>query len=206
MDEATRAKVFEPFFTTKEEGKGTGMGLASVYGTVINHHGAIEVDSEVGKGTTITVCLPLSQEVEKEEVVKKKVAKVRAGAKSNEASILIVDDEKALRVSTARLLRHNGYKVVTCKDGAEAISYYNKSWLDIDLVILDMNMPVINGQDTFVLMREINPDVKAILATGYGLDNSAQEVLGGIALGHIQKPYHIQDLVLQIEKALGRPS
>ena len=199
MDEATRAKVFEPFFTTKEQGKGTGMGLASVYGTIINHHGAIEVDSEVGRGTTMTVYLPLS----KKEAQKTHATVQAVAAKSGEARILLVDDEKGVRESTALLLRLKGYKVVTSEDGAEAVEYYQKSWQHIDLVILDMNMPVMNGRDAFVAMREMNPEVKAILATGYSLTANTQEILDEGALSYIQKPYRNDDLVQKMKLALG---
>ena len=113
-----------------------------------------------------------------------------------------MDDEKSVKESTAALLRGKGYKVVTAKDGGEAVEYYAKSWEHIDLVILDMNMPVMNGRDTFVAMRKINPDVKAILATGYSLDANAQEILDEGALSHIQKPYRVDDLVRQMEQAL----
>ncbi|MBT7699546.1 MAG: response regulator [Verrucomicrobia bacterium] len=199
MDEATRARVFEPFFTTKDQGKGTGMGLASVYGTAINHHGAIEVDSEVGQGTTFTVYLPLSEQEAQESQ-----AKVRAvAAKRSGARVLLVDDEKTVRTGTGELLRNRGYKVVTAENGVEAVEYYGKSWQHIDLVILDMNMPVMNGRDTLIAMREMNPEVKAILATGYSLDANAQEILDEGALSYIQKPYRVDDLVQQIEQALN---
>ena len=115
----------------------------------------------------------------------------------------MVDDEKSVRESTAALLRNKGYKVVTAKDGGEAVEYYRDSWQHIDLVILDMNMPVMNGRDTFVAMRKIDPDIKAILATGYSLDGNAQEILDEGALFHIQKPFRIHDLVPQIEQALS---
>jgi CheY-like chemotaxis protein len=111
-----------------------------------------------------------------------------------------------VRESTAALLRRRGYKVVTAEDGVKAVECYKTSWQHIDLVILDMNMPVMNGRDTFIAMRAMNPDVRAILATGFSLDSRAQEILDEGALGHIQKPYHVGDLVPQIEQALGGAS
>ena len=161
-------------------GHGPGLRLRPV----VNHHGAIEVDSKVGQGTTVTVYLPQSQQEAQEAA---EAGGTSAKGKGS-ARILIVDDEKSVKESTAALLRGKGYKVVTAKDGGEAVEYYAKSWEHIDLVILDMNMPVMNGRDTFVAMRKINPDVKAILATGYSLDNNAQEILDEGALFHIQKP------------------
>ena len=211
MDDETRSKIFEPFFTTKEQDKGTGMGLASAFGAVANHHGAIEVDSEVGKGTIMTVYLPLSQQEAQEAVgagTREQEAQEAVGAGTREqapgtARILMVDDEKIVREGTALLLRDEGCKVVTAENGVEAVEYYRKSWQHIDLVILDMNMPVMNGRDAFVAMREINPDIKAVLATGYSLGNDVQEILDMGGLFHIQKPFHIHDIILQIEEVLG---
>jgi two-component system cell cycle sensor histidine kinase/response regulator CckA len=131
---------------------------------------------------------------------------VQAVKKSSGARLLLVDDEKLVRISTAALLRNKGYEVVTSEDGQTAVEYYKKSWQHIDLVILDMNMPVMNGRDAFIAMREINADIKAILATGYSLDDRAQEILDEGALYHFQKPYHVQVLASQIEKVLDCPS
>jgi two-component system, cell cycle sensor histidine kinase and response regulator CckA len=202
MGEDTRSKVFEPFFTTKEQGKGTGMGLAAVFGTVVNHRGAVEVESEIGRGTTMTVCLPLSREEPREAEAGTHVA-TQAAAGSASARILVVDDEESVRECTATMLRHKGYRVVTCKDGAEAIDYYGKSWQRIDLVILDMNMPVMNGHDAFIAMRGINAGIRAMLATGYSLDDNAQEILHEGALSYIQKPFRMHELFVQVEQALG---
>jgi nitrogen-specific signal transduction histidine kinase/CheY-like chemotaxis protein len=202
MDEETRSKIFEPFFTTKEQGKGTGMGLAAVFGTVVNHRGAIEVESEIGRGTTMTVYLPLSREEPREAEAGGRVA-AQAATESAGAGILVVDDEEVVRECTARMLRRKGYRVATCKDGAEAVDYYRKSWQHIDLVILDMNMPVMNGHDAFIAMRGINAGIRAMLATGYSLDDNAQKILDEGALSYLQKPFRIDELVVQIERALG---
>jgi CheY-like chemotaxis protein len=139
--------------------------------------------------------------------VQEKTTGVAPNAKaSGTARILMVDDEKSVRETTALLLRNKGYKVVTAEDGVKAVEYYKTSWQHIDLVILDMNMPVMNGRDAFIAMRAMNPDIKAILATGFSLDSSSQEELDEGAHSHIQKPYHVNDLVPQIEQALGCPS
>jgi len=204
MDEETQSRAFEPFFTTKGQDKGTGMGLAAVFGTVVNHHGAIEVESEIGRGTTMTVYLPLSREEEPREAEAGMDVAAQAVAESASAGILVVDDEESMRECTATMLRHKGYRVVTCKDGAEAVDYYGKSWQHIDLVILDMNMPGINGHDAFIAMRGINAGIRAMLATGYSLDDNAQEILHEGALSYIQKPFQMHELFVQVEQALGR--
>jgi PAS domain S-box-containing protein len=198
MDEKTRAHLFEPFFTTKEQGKGTGLGLAAVHGTVVSHHGAIQVDSEVGKGTTMTLYLPLSRQETQEATRRGEPA---AGTPAR-ARIFIVDDEASLRESTAKLLRLRGYEVVTANDGRDAVEYYRKAWQSLDLVILDMNMPEMNGRDAFIAMRQINPDIKTILATGYSLDSNAQEILDEGVLSYIQKPFRVRELIEHMEQAL----
>jgi len=147
----------------------------------------------------VTVYLPLSQQEVQEAV---RAVGTSPGMKGT-ATILTVDDERSVTESTAALLRNQGYTVVTAKDGAEAVEYYTQSWEHIDLVILDMNMPVMNGRDTFIAMRKINPGIKAMLATGYSLDSNAQEILDEGALFHIQKPFRIHDLVPQTEQALS---
>jgi PAS domain S-box-containing protein len=203
MDEKTRARLFEPFFTTKEPGKGTGLGLASVHGTVANHRGAIEVDSEVGRGTTMAIYLPLLRQ----EVHQAQEATVRGGSLTKataSARILLVDDEEIVREFTARLLHRKGHEVLTANDGAEAVECYGRSWQQIDLVILDMNMPKMNGRDAFIAMRELNPHIKAIVATGYSLDSNVRELLDAGVLSYIHKPFRNEDLVRQVEQALGR--
>ena len=202
MDKETRSKMFEPFFTTKEQGKGTGMGLAAAFGTVVNHRGAIEVESEIGRGTTMTVYMPLATEEPQEAEAGMHVVAHAAAAEIASARILVVDDEEIVREFTAKLLRRRGYRVATCKDGAEAVEYYGESWQEIDLVILDMNMPVMNGHDAFIAMRGINADIRAMLATGYSLDDNAQAMLDEGVLSYIQKPFRINALIVQIEQAL----
>jgi len=198
MDESTRARVFDPFFTTKPQGKGTGMGLASAFGTVVSHNGSIEVSTEPGRGTKVTVHLPLCR-AERSG----KAPQAKSDRLPDTCRILLVDDEKAVRETTAVLLRCQGYEVDTCSNGHEAVEFFRKSFQSMDLVILDMNMPVMNGRDAFLLMREIDPDVKVILATGFSLDASAREILDEGARSHIQKPFRIRELVELIEQVLG---
>jgi len=199
MDQKTQKRMFEPFFTTKPQGEGTGMGLASVYGTVVNHHGAIEVESEVGRGAAVTIYLPLAEVPEQ----KKTETAVRTASPRPDARILLVDDEEPIRVTTSEMLRNRGFRVDTCRDGDEAVDCYRKSWQHIDLVILDMAMPAMDGRDAFIAMRRINPEVKAILATGYSLDCRSQEILDQGVRAFIQKPFHIDQLVETVTRTLG---
>ncbi len=191
-------RIFEPFFTTKEPGKGTGMGLATVYGIVKNHNGSVRVYSEVGHGTTFKIYLPLyaGQDIPVKPMPSKTFI-------TGTARILLVDDEQMVRDASAEVLRHLGYKVVTASDGEEAIEYYKNFYGEIDLVILDMIMPNKGGRDCFREMKKINPDIIAILSTGYGMDGAAQEIIDEGMKGFVQKPFQLAYLSEVISKALS---
>ena len=198
MSEEVRVRVFEPFFTTKEHGKGIGMGLAMVYGIVRNHGGWVEVESELGKGSTFRVFLPSAPEG------------VLAGApepgdKAARASgrILVVDDEEVVRRACARMLADLGYEVVTASNGCEAVACYEKSDAGFDLVIIDMRMPKMDGRECFRRLQEIDPGVRAILSTGFEVDGAAQEILDQGMLGFVSKPYEAGILTKAVAKALA---
>jgi len=198
MDAETQKHIFEPFFTTKEAGKGTGMGLAAVYGTVKLHGGAVNVYSEVGHGTTMRLYLPLLETaVETEE--RERASDVVRG----HGHILIVDDEERVRDMAKSVLQHLGYQVTTCKDGAEGVGYYREAWKTVDLVILDMVMPELGGRDAYVAMRQINPSVRAILASGYSLNGEAQAIMDQGIQGFVQKPFRLSELSRTIAQVLG---
>jgi two-component system cell cycle sensor histidine kinase/response regulator CckA len=200
MDEETQKHLFEPFFTTKPDGKGTGMGMAAVYGMVKNHKGAIEVCSETKKGTTVQLYFPhLTPKTNIRQTQDKKV-KLTTGT----AHILLVDDEAMIRDVGSVILNSLGYKVSLCPDGAEAIELYKKSWKDIDLIILDMVMPKMSGAETFAELRKINPQIKVILSSGYGADSTVQKILHTGVAGFIPKPFHRKDLSEKIAEVLRR--
>jgi PAS domain S-box-containing protein len=197
MSDDVKKHLFEPFFTTKKLGEGTGMGLASVYGAVRNHHGSINIYSEVGRGTTIRICLPLgSGSVQPDE------PDARAALTHGSARILVVDDETSVREMAATILRHLGYSVTTCADGREATEYYAAHWQQLDLVILDMVMPVMGGRDAFLAMRRINPQLRAILSSGYSLNGEAQAILDEGVLSFIGKPFRRAELAGRVAEAL----
>jgi PAS domain S-box-containing protein len=198
MDEETLGHIFEPFFTTKGVGEGTGLGLAAVYGTVRSHEGAIEVQSEPGQGSTFVLHLPLTQS----PVGCDRDGPERRQCAEGTARILLVDDEECVRTSCVRILGRLGYEVVTCEDGAEAVEYYRQSWEDVDLVLLDMMMPRMNGRDAFLAMREINPDLKTLLLSGFGKDRRIQAILDEGVLGFIQKPFPRDVLTERVAEAL----
>ncbi len=197
MDEKTKERIFEPFFTTKGMGRGTGLGLAMVYGIVKGHNGFINVYSEEGKGTTFNIYLPASEkEVLKEEKPEDVILKGRE-------TILLIDDERAIIDVTKEILEALGYLVLVAANGREALKIYQENKDEIDLVILDMIMPDMGGGETFDHLREIKPDIKVILSSGYSLNGEASGIMARGCRGFIQKPSSIVVLSQKIREALG---
>jgi signal transduction histidine kinase/CheY-like chemotaxis protein len=192
MDRETQARMFEPFFTTKELGRGTGLGLSMVYGTIANHGGAIGVDSEPGRGTTITLYLP-AVERPAPPAPAPKAAVTRAAGEG--ALILVVDDEPMMRTVTRRSLERAGYRVITASDGAEALERYAEHADSVEVVVLDMAMPVMGGAECFRRLRERAPDVRVLFASGYALEQEARDCLAAGALGFLEKPFAAARLV-----------
>lgn len=182
-------RLFEPFFTTKEEGKGTGLGLSMVYGAVTNHGGTIKVSSQVGKGSLFTVLLPLQ-----EDHPRRAVSVVRRPAAYGTGTILVVDDEDIIRQLLTEMLQEMGFRVLSAGDGLEALEIYHESWRTIDLVIMDLIMPRLSGKETFLVMKEINPDAQVILATGYSKDTTVEEALEQGVVGFLHKPFGTEEL------------
>jgi CheY-like chemotaxis protein len=195
-----RGRIFEPFFTTKELGEGTGMGLAMVYGIVQNHGGHIELTTAVGRGTTFEVRLPATLEAAR--------ALEPAGVEAQRGSgrILVVDDEEVVRLTVAHLLKTLGYQVAMASDGDEAIRHFRTHHGQIDLVILDFALPRMNGRECFSALKQIDPQVKALLSSGYGLDGELQEALAEGMAGFVQKPYVISQVAEAIRRVLATGS
>jgi PAS domain S-box-containing protein len=198
MTEEVHRHLFEPFFTTKPSGKGTGMGLASVFGTVKNHHGHVTCETAPGKGTTFHMYLPVL-----EGAVVNLEMTVSTKPLGGGQHILVVDDEEDVRDLVADMLRDAGYQVTLCEDGEEAIRSYSQEWASIHLVLLDMVMPKLGGQDTFRALRQINPAVKALLSSGYSIDSEAQSILDEGVLGFIQKPFRRSELLTKVADVLN---
>jgi len=197
MDREVRDRIFEPFFTTKEMGKGTGLGLASVYGIVKSHGGYIEVESEQGLGTTFSIYLPASD---------KKISKTKeisAKVEDGNETILLVDDEKLVLDMGTKMLKKLGYTVFEAGDGETAIKIFKENYEDIDLVMLDMIMPGMGGGEVYDQIRKINSDVKVLLSSGYSVDGQATEILQRGCDGFIQKPFGLEDLSNKLKRILA---
>jgi two-component system cell cycle sensor histidine kinase/response regulator CckA len=199
MDAETRSHLFEPFFTTKEKGKGTGMGLPAVYGIVKNHKGAIHVYSEPGRGTTIKIYLPAAGIEARDDQAE--VPKMPA--MNSKLNILFVDDEQMMREMAKEMLQGFGHTVLLCDNGQAAVDRYKESWKSIDLVILDIIMPVMGGRAAFTALRRINPKVKVILSSGYSMNDEAQQIIDEGALEFVQKPFNSSQIAEAIYHAMG---
>jgi PAS domain S-box-containing protein len=188
MDQSTQERIFEPFFTTKEMGRGTGLGLASAYGIIKNHGGHINVYSEKGRGTTFNIYLPAS-----DKAVEKEAQKPRELRKGNE-TILLVDDEDITVEVGEEILVELGYKVITARNGLEALAAYQDNADRIDMVILDMIMPDMGGGKTYDELKKINPGIKVLLSSGYSISGEASEILARGCNDFIQKPFNMKQL------------
>ncbi len=196
MDEAVKSRIFDPFFTTKEKSRGTGLGLASAFGIIKNHGGIITVDSQAGHGSVFKIYLPASPKPVAPEPVH--IQTMSPGKET----VLLVDDE-ALIVQVGRsMLERLGYRVVTAGSGEEAIGKLKQMADTVDLVILDLIMPGLDGRHTFDRIQGLNPNLRVLLSSGYALDGQAQAVLDKGCHGFIQKPFTLQELSSKIRTVL----
>ncbi len=198
MDKRTANRIFDPFFTTKGLSRGTGLGLASVYGIIKNHGGAITVTSRKGKGSTFNIYLPAS----KSEPVTENGGSDKLVP--GNGSVLLVDDEDMILDAGTEILQKMGHRVMKAKSGQEAIGIYEKQKDGIDLVILDMIMPGVSGGETFDKIKAINPKVKVLLSSGYSINGQATAILNRGCNGFIQKPFRMKELSDKIREVLAK--
>lgn len=201
MDNATRQRIFEPFFTTKEMGKGTGLGLATVYGIIKEHFGHISCYSELNKGTTFNIYLPVSPseyiDIEEEQQKKNLVLEGRG-------TILLVDDEKPILDIGENMLSHHGYTVMRAESGEQALQIFRERRDEIDLVIMDLGMPGMGGEPCLQQLKVIAPEIKVIVASGYAGHKIAKTPEQFGAAGFLSKPYRLDLLLLEVQKLLSR--
>jgi CheY-like chemotaxis protein len=199
MDEETQKKIFTPFFTTKEVGKGTGLGMAVVYGIVKNHRGYITCESKLNQGTMFRIYWPVAPKGEFELTKEKAVEDTIRGG---DESILIVDDEEAILQIAKESLTDHGYSVLLAGSGEKALEIFKQKQRAIDLIIMDLGMPGIGGHKTMVELLKLNPRVKVIIASGYSADSQVKEALAAGAAGFVGKPYKLNDLLRKIRWVL----
>jgi two-component system, cell cycle sensor histidine kinase and response regulator CckA len=200
MTEETLRRAFEPFYTTKPEGKGTGLGLPRVWTIVQEHAGSVEIDSDSGVGTTFNVMFPALDEAREDPGIRGSRPPVR---NREQHTVLLVDDEALIRKSTRRIFEKIGYEVHVAEDGQRAIQIFQQHRDKIDLIVLDMIMPIMDGPATFRAAREIRPDIPIILCSGYSKDDSATELLKNDNVGFVQKPFSVGEISSRMSQILG---
>jgi len=188
MENVIRERVFEPFFTTKEVGKGTGLGLATVYAIIQEHGGWIECKSEPDVGTTFSIFLP-SGEHQPE----------MAGEQERQETILVIDDEEMVRHTVGQFLRHGGYAVLEGVDGKDGLEVFERERDNISLVLLDLSMPHMSGVEVLARLRRLSPDVKVALFTGYPVGDVDYEGVQGV----IRKPIGGRQIVETVRGILS---
>ena len=199
MTEETRRRIFEPFFTTKGVGKGTGLGLSVTFGVIQTHKGFIDVESELGNGTTFRVYLPASQVAEPIRETEEETLEEMPGGTE---TILVVEDEEMLAIPLKMALNDKGYKVIYTGDGLQALKIYEEKKNEIDIVITDLGLPNISGLEVCQKIRQINPKERMILATGF-LDPEMKEKFLKAWIEHfLYKPYDLTKVVKTIRNVL----
>lgn len=189
MDESVQKQIFDPFFTTKDKERGTGLGLASVYGIIQNHNGIITIESKVGVGSTFCIYLPLSAKIPQKEI----------GSENEivdgKETILLVDDEDMILDVGKAMLETLGYRIIRAKGGLEAVDLIQSGQEKINLILLDLIMPDLDGGKTLDQIRLHDQSVPVILSSGYSVDEQAAELLQkGKCSDFIQKPFSLSEL------------
>jgi CheY-like chemotaxis protein len=179
-------------------GRGTGLGLASAYGIIKNHGGIIRVSSKLGAGTTFDIYLPASQKAIHTEAVSSSEPVLKGTE-----TVLLVDDELKVLDICERFLKTLGYSVLTAKTGWEALQIYEGNKTNIDIVVIDMIMPEMNGRDLFDQLRTIDPSLRALVSTGYSVEGEVSELIRRGCKGYIQKPFSIKLLAKEIRRILN---
>jgi two-component system, cell cycle sensor histidine kinase and response regulator CckA len=200
MTEDILAQCVDPFFTTKATGKGTGLGLSMAYGIAREHDGKLTIESQPAKGTTVTFWLP--------KVALKHLAQpryTRPQAESGRGTVLLVDDEEQIRSTTRRVLERLGYDVLDATNGKNALDLYQSHQKTIDVVILDLIMPVMDGAEAFAELRKLDPELKILVSSGYVEDDQKLErLMAAGASGRMSKPYTLEELSEKLSQVLNK--
>jgi CheY-like chemotaxis protein len=199
MDETTKRRIFEPFFSTKEPGRGTGLGMAVVFGIIESHRGFIHVDSHPGRGSTFTVYIPvLPAAAEQPEPAESGAGEAPAGTET----ILVVEDEESLSGLLRMSLEGAGYRVLSASDGQAALETFRSHRNEISLVISDVGLPKMSGDQVFHAMKQLDPGVRTILASGYIEPELKADVLRAGVRAFVQKPYDTRTVLAEVRQVL----
>jgi PAS domain S-box-containing protein len=193
-------RIFEPFYTTKEVGKGTGLGLAMVYGIIKKHNGFIEVTSALGVGTKFSAFLPSTHKKSDEDNEELNRPLRR---KQKKVVVMVVDDEPDLRDFCVTALGEVATEILTASNGVEALEQFERAGRKVDLVLLDLTMPKMSGPECFQRLRAIDPNLRVLISSGYSLDLDAETLLKGNATGFLPKPYDLNQLMESVDRALN---
>ncbi len=198
-------RIFEPFYTTKEVGKGTGLGLAMVYGIIKKHNGFIDVTSALGEGTKFSAFIPLTPKSSEDNVEAGEPGIRRDPGRK--LVVMVVDDEPDLRDFCVTALGEIASDILVAGNGVEALEQFEKAGRKVDLILLDLTMPKMSGPECFQRLRALDPDVRVLISSGYSLDIEAENLLKGNASGFLPKPYDLNELMDSVDRALrhGRP-
>ena len=196
MDKETVERIFEPFFTTKQKGRGTGLGMASAFGIIRNHGGIIQVRSEKDIGSKFSIYLPATKKLAEEEMHSSE------SILTGKETVLLVDDEQLVIDVAGEMLEYLGYNVIFALTGSEAVDVYQKYKSKIDIIILDIIMPDMGGGDVFEKLKELAPEIKVLLSSGYSIDGEATQLLQRGCSGFIQKPFDLTELSRKVREIL----
>ena len=202
MDEATRERIFEPFFTTKEFGKGTGLGLSIVYGIIKQHDGYINCYSEIDRGTTFRIYLPVFKIAAVREAMPSETAGITP-ARGTE-TILLAEDEESVRRLIRDVLKESGYRVIEADDGEEAVSKFMENKDTIDLLLLDVVMPKMSGREAYEIIKKVKPDIKLLMTSGYSADFISKKGMLEEGLNFLAKPMSPANLLKKVREALDK--
>lgn len=203
MDEGIRSQIFEPFFTTKSVGHGTGLGLSMVYGIVMQHEGAIRLESKPGEGTHFEILLPVVDEIPVVQTVSSSLPSTGAG---ETGSILVVEDNEMVRDMVVHILYAAGYRVISANGVIDAITLFSEKRCGFDLLISDIIMPGMNGTELYERIKPEHPELKVIFISGYTDDPILNEFIESANVGFLAKPFSVDDLVGKVREMLANPS
>jgi len=199
MDKVMKEKIFDPFFTTKEVGKGTGLGLSMVYGIIKQHNGYIDVSSEPGKGTTFKIYLPLSK-----PVIKKQKSKNLPMPEGGTETVLVAEDDEAVRMLIKSILEQYGYNVIEARDGNDTVKKFIENKDKVKFLLLDVIMPKKNGKEVYKEIKRIRPEVKALFISGYTADVMHKKGILEKGINFIAKPVSPDKLLRKVREVLDK--